>query len=216
VLRRAPEQVRAQLQRAHRNGFWLRSCLRRLLPAGVDDRRTTRPDPRAGGSRFAVGFSVRGHLHRRLAGRVRGLASRSAARSSFRIGKPRVGAAGVVGQVLDEQAGSQTVDRAFWLVRFLSLTIILLCVGGANCACVRADWGARRGTQIAVDPPRITRKRARLARGCGYRAPRRTGKRARTRRGPAPISDWRRSSTLASATHGCCVPCSRCFSCSWR
>jgi copper transport protein len=50
----------------------------------------------------------------------------------FHVGKPGAGAAGVVSQVLDEQGGSRTVDRAAWLVRFLSLGLILLCVGGAT------------------------------------------------------------------------------------
>ena len=96
----------------------------------VDDRRTTRPDPRAA----AVGLpSDLGRGTYTVVWRVVSADSHPVSGAFvFRIGKPRAGAAGVVGQVLDEQAGSQTVDRAFWLVRFLSLTLILLCVGGAT------------------------------------------------------------------------------------
>jgi copper transport protein len=48
------------------------------------------------------------------------------------VGKPGAGAAGVAGQVLGDQAGSATVDRAFDLVRFLNFAFMLLCVGGAG------------------------------------------------------------------------------------
>ena len=95
----------------------------------VDDGRTTRPDPNA----VAVGLPSdlpRGTYT--VAWRVVSADSHPVSGAFvFHIGKPGAGASGVVGQVLDEQAGSRTVDRAFWVVRFLSLMLILLSVGGA-------------------------------------------------------------------------------------
>ena len=71
----------------------------------------------------------------------------------FHIGKPGAGTAGVAGQVLDAQGGSRTVERAFWLVRFLSLTLILLCVGGATalpCVLAGASIAVRRSLWILL------------------------------------------------------------------
>ena len=62
----------------------------------------------------------------------------------FHVGKPGAGAAGVASQVLDDQGGSPTVDRAFDVVRFLNFAFILLCVGGAVAlALVVRQEGAR-------------------------------------------------------------------------
>jgi copper transport protein len=48
----------------------------------------------------------------------------------FHVGKPGANAAGVAAKVLDEQAGSRSVDVAFGVVRFLGFLSILLIVGG--------------------------------------------------------------------------------------
>ncbi len=48
----------------------------------------------------------------------------------FHVGKPGADAAGVASQVLDANGGSGSVDRAFAVVRFVNLVLILLCVGG--------------------------------------------------------------------------------------
>ncbi len=47
----------------------------------------------------------------------------------FHVGKPGADAAGVAAQVLDEQAGSRSVDVAFGTVRFLGFVALLLIVG---------------------------------------------------------------------------------------
>ncbi len=129
VLRRAPEQVVLTFSEPVETAF---GSVRVYDGAArrVDDGRTTRPDPSA----VAVGLpSDLGRGTYTVAWRVVSADSHPVSGAFvFHIGKPGVGAAGVVGHVLDEQAGSQTVDRAFWLVRFLSLTLILLCVGGAT------------------------------------------------------------------------------------
>jgi copper transport protein len=65
----------------------------------------------------------------------------------FHVGMPGAGSAGVAGQVLDEQAGSRTVDFAFGVVRFLTFALILLCVGGAIALAIvlaREDRQTRR------------------------------------------------------------------------
>jgi copper transport protein len=49
----------------------------------------------------------------------------------FHVGKPGANAAGVAAQVLDEQAGSRSVDVAFGTARFLEFLALLVIVGGA-------------------------------------------------------------------------------------
>ena len=49
----------------------------------------------------------------------------------FHVGRQITGATGAVDEAVDEGSGSGAVDTAFWVVRFLSLTFILLGVGGA-------------------------------------------------------------------------------------
>ena len=49
----------------------------------------------------------------------------------FHVGKPGANAAGVAAQVLDEQAGSRSVDVAFGVLRFLEFLALLVIVGGA-------------------------------------------------------------------------------------
>ena len=129
VLRRAPEQVVLTFSEPVETGF---GSVRVIDGAArrVDDARTIRPDPTA----VAVGLpSDLSPGTYTVAWRIVTADSHPVSGAFvFHIGKPGAGAAGVVGQVLDEQAGSQSAERAFWLVRFLSLTLILLCVGGAN------------------------------------------------------------------------------------
>ena len=142
VLRRAPQQVLLRFSEPVETAF---GSVRVIDGAArrVDDARTTRPDPTA----VAVGLpSDLGPGTYTVAWRVVPADSHPVSGAFvFHIGKPGAGAAGVVGQVADEQAGSQTAERAFWLVRFLSLTLILLCVGGATAlACVLA------GASVAV------------------------------------------------------------------
>jgi copper transport protein len=95
----------------------------------VDSGGTARPQP----SEVAVG--VRPGLPRgtyTVAWRVVSADSHPASGAFvFHVGKPGAGAAGVAGQVPDDQAGSPTVDRTFDVVRFLNFAFILLCVGGA-------------------------------------------------------------------------------------
>jgi copper transport protein len=128
VLRRAPDQVVLRFDEPVETAF---GSVRVYDGAAkrVDDGRTTRPDPKA----VAVGLPA--NLPRgtyTVAWRVVSADSHPVSGAFvFHVGKPGANAAGVVSQVLDEQAGSQAVDVAFWLVRFLNLTFILLGVGGA-------------------------------------------------------------------------------------
>ena len=95
----------------------------------VDDGRTTSPDESA----VAVGLPS-DLLHGTYTVAWRVLSADSHPLSGtfvFHVGRPGAGEAGGVRHVLDEEAWSRTVDRAAWLVRFLSLTLILLVVGGA-------------------------------------------------------------------------------------
>jgi copper transport protein len=62
----------------------------------------------------------------------------------FHVGKPGVNAAGVAAQVLEEQAGSRTVDVAFGVVRFLTFATILLFAGGAIVLALVLGAGAWR------------------------------------------------------------------------
>jgi copper transport protein len=94
----------------------------------VDDGATTHPEP----SRVEVGLKP---------GLPRGtytVAWRVVSEDShplhgafvFHVGKPGANAAGVADQVLDERAGSSSVDVAFGVVRFLGFLSILVIVGG--------------------------------------------------------------------------------------
>ena len=143
VLGRAPERVVLRFDEPVESAFGsVRVYDGSAKP--VDDGRTTRPDRRA----IAVGLPSdlpRGTYT--VAWRVLSADSHPVSGAFvFHIGKPGEGAAGVVGQVLDEQAGSGTVDGAFWVVRFLSLTLILLSVGGAFALAfvLPAEGGASR------------------------------------------------------------------------
>ena len=142
VLHRAPQQVLLRFSEPVETAFGsvrvINSAARR-----VDDARTTRPNPTA----VAVGLpSDLSPGTYTVAWRIVPADSHQVSGAFvFHIRKPGAGTAGLVGQVLDEQGGSQIVERAFWLVRFLSLTLILLCVGGATAlACVLA------GASVAV------------------------------------------------------------------
>ena len=103
--------------------------------------------------------------------------------------KARAGAAGVVAQVLDEQAGSQAVDDAFWVVRFLSLTLILLGVGGATRARGRA-LVRMCGAKTALDPLALASVLLALSRlrASGSKAPEQAGVVSR-RPSPSLIGD---------------------------
>ena len=128
VVARAPRQVVLRFSEAVETAF---GSVRVYdgSASRVDDGRTTRPDPRA----VAVGLSTDlPHGTYTVAWRVVSADSHPVSGAFvFHVGEPGAGAAGVVSQVLDEQAGSRTVDRVAWVVRFLSLGLILLCVGGA-------------------------------------------------------------------------------------
>ena len=150
VLRRAPQQILLRFSEPVETAFAsvrvINSAARR-----VDDARTTRPDP------TAVAVGLPSDLSRgtyTVAWRVVPADSHPVSGAFvFHIRKPGAGTAGVVGQVLDEQGGSQIVKRAFWLVRFLSLTLILLCVGGATalaCVLVGAPVAVRRSLWILL------------------------------------------------------------------
>ncbi len=159
-----------------------------VLPAGL---RRTHDTTRfeCSGSWFAVG-SRSGHLH--LAWRVVSADSHPFSGAFvFHIGKPGVGAAGVVGHVLDEEPGSQTVDRAFWLVRFLSLTLIMPVSAGQRR--LRSCWLGRpsRCADRCGSSSHPSQAGSPCS-GCGYRARGRARKRAGDRRGPASIADRRR------------------------
>ena len=128
VIRRAPQQVVLNFDEPVETAF---GSIRVYDGSArrVDEGGTTRPDTKA------VAVDLPSDLPRgtyTVAWRIVSADSHPVSGAFvFHIGKPGVGASGVVGQVLDEQAGSQLVDRAFWVVRFLSLTLILLSVGGA-------------------------------------------------------------------------------------
>ena len=128
VVRRAPKQVVVNFSEPVETAF---GSVRVYDGAArrVDDRRTTRPAP------DSVAVGLRSDLPRgtyTVAWRVVSADSHPVSGAFvFHVGKPGAGAGGVVSQVLDEQAGSRAVDRTFWLVRFLSLALILLSVGGA-------------------------------------------------------------------------------------
>jgi copper transport protein len=65
----------------------------------------------------------------------------------FSVGTPSGSGSGVASQVLDLQSESTAVDLALWLVRFVGLASILLCVGGAAVAAFVAEpdgWRTRR------------------------------------------------------------------------
>jgi copper transport protein len=128
VLARAPRQVVLRFSEPVETAF---GSVRVYdgSASRVDDGRTTRPDASA----VAVGLpSDLPEGTYTVAWRVLSADSHPVSGALvFHVGRPGAGAAGVVSQVLDDQAGSRTVDRAAWLVRVLSLTLILLVVGGA-------------------------------------------------------------------------------------
>ena len=123
VVRRAPRQVVLSFSEPVETAF---GSVRVYDGAArrVDDGRATRPAP------DAVAVGLRSDLPRgtyTVAWRVVSADSHPVSGAFvFHVGKPGAGAGGVVSQVLDEQAGSRAVDRTFWLVRFLSLALILL------------------------------------------------------------------------------------------
>ncbi len=150
VLRRAPEQVVLTFSEPVETGF---GSVRVIDGAArrVDDARTIRPDPTA----VAVGLpSDLSPGTYTVAWRVVPADSHPVSGTFvFHIGKPGAAAPGIVGEVLDEQGGSRTVDRAFWLVRFLSLMLILLGVGGATALAfvlARASVAVRRSLWILL------------------------------------------------------------------
>jgi copper transport protein len=128
VLRRAPAQVVLRFNEPVETAF---GSVRVYDGAArrVDEGGTTRPETRR------VAVRVRSGLPRgtyTVAWRVLSADSHPVSGAFvFHVGKPGAGAAGVAGQVGDEQGGSQTVDRAFDVVRFLNFAFLLLCVGGA-------------------------------------------------------------------------------------
>ena len=128
VLRRAPSQVVLRFSEPLETAF----ASVRVYDGGarrVDDGRTTRPDPAA----VAVGLlpDLRRGTYT-VAWRVVSEDSHPISGAFvFHVGKQGAGAPGVVDQALDEHAGSGAVDTAFWVVRFLSLTLLLFGVGGA-------------------------------------------------------------------------------------
>ena len=129
VLGRAPEQVVLTFSDPVETAF---GSVRVYDGADrrVDDARTTRPNRNAVAVRLASNLNPGTYT---VAWRVVPADSHPVSGTfAFHIGKPGTGAAGVGGQVLDEQAGSQTVEHALWLVRLLSLALILLCVGGTT------------------------------------------------------------------------------------
>jgi copper transport protein len=128
VLRRAPARIVLRFNEAVETAF---GSVRVYDGAAhrVDDGGTTHSQPREVAVRVRSGlprgtYTVAWHVVSADSHPVSGA-------FVFHIGKPRAGAAGIAGQVLDEQAGSPAVDRAFDVVRFLTLAFILLCVGGA-------------------------------------------------------------------------------------
>jgi copper transport protein len=129
VLGRAPEQVVLTFSDPVEAAF---GSVRIYNGAArrIDDRRTTRPNRNAMAVRMPSDLGPGTYT---VAWRIVTADSHPVSGAFvFHIRTPGAGTAGVVGQVLDEQGGSGTVERAFWLVRFLSLTLILLCVGGAT------------------------------------------------------------------------------------
>ncbi len=128
VLRPAPSQVVLRFSEPVETAF---ASVRVFDGSArrVDDGRTTRPDPDV----LAVGllpdlprgtYTVSWHVVSEDSHPLSGA-------FVFHVGEPGVDGAGVVDQALDGRAGSGAVDTAFWLVRFLSLTLLLLGVGGA-------------------------------------------------------------------------------------
>jgi copper transport protein len=150
VLRRSPAQVVLRFSEPVETAF---GSVRVYDGAArrVDDGGTTRPQPRG------VAVRVRSGLPRgtyTVAWRVVSADSHPVSGAFvFHVGKPGAGAAGVVGQVLDEQAGSRAVDRGFDVVRFLTFAFILLCVGGAGALAIvlaREDRRVRRPLWIVL------------------------------------------------------------------
>ena len=128
VLGRAPEQVLLTFSDPVETPFGsvrvYNSAARR-----VDDGRTTRPNRNAVAVRLPSDLGPGTYT---VAWRIVPADAHAVSGAFvFHIGEPGASAAGVVGPVVDEQGGSRTVGRAFWLVRFLNLTLIVLCVGGA-------------------------------------------------------------------------------------
>ncbi len=62
----------------------------------------------------------------------------------FSVGKRSAGGSGVVDEVLAAEAGSPAVDLSLAVVRFIGLSLILLCVGGAAILAFVADPGEMR------------------------------------------------------------------------
>jgi copper transport protein len=128
VLERAPAQVVLRFSEPVETAF---GSIRVYDDAArrVDEGGTERPQPQE------VAVALRSSLSRgtyTVAWRVVSADSHPVSGAFvFHVGAPGAGAAGVASQVLDEQAGSRTVDRAFAVVRFLTFALILLCVGGA-------------------------------------------------------------------------------------
>ena len=158
VLRRAPEQVVLTFSEPVETAF---GSVRVYDGAArrVDDGRTTRPDRDAVAVRLAVG-SRSGHLHRRVADRVRGLASgQRRVRLSHRkawCGCCRRGWPG------SRRARRLADRRTCVLARPLpELDAHRALRRWGGCPRLGTGWGVRRGAQVAVDPPRIPRERAR-------------------------------------------------------
>ena len=128
VLARAPRQVVLRFSEPVETTF-VSVRVYDTSASRVDDGRATRPDASA----VAVGLpSDLPHGTYTASWRVLSADSHPLSGAFvFHVELPGAGEASVVRQGLDDQAGSRTVDRAAWLVRFLSLTLILLVVGGA-------------------------------------------------------------------------------------
>ncbi len=65
---------------------------------------------------------------------------------AFSVGEPVADTADVVQAVLDQEAGSESVDLALAIVRYVGLALILLCVGGAAVLAYVADPRELSGT----------------------------------------------------------------------
>ena len=65
---------------------------------------------------------------------------------AFSVGEPTEDGQGLIESVLDREAGSESVDAALAVTRFVGLALILLCVGGVGFLTLAADPRELRGS----------------------------------------------------------------------